>query len=312
MLGTPSPGSRRRPHGTRGRFAGSTGRILPLGLLSATLLSALGCASRGDVDLLEARLRENERELESAESHLDQTRSELQLARQESDLLRSQLSDTGQQPLLAEQADVLLRTAGLKFNSLLTGGLDRDGLPGDDMLSAVLVPQDGNGEPVKLAGEIELELIDLSRPKESQRIGAWNFSADESRELWHRGLLGAGYRLNLPWQQIPESSDVVLHAKLTAPDRREFDTTEIIQITPPPQVERAALDVAQDDPPLKQAKTATAGFRRISDKPVPQPQRISEPEPAVPGRPNAGGDSETPGPLRTSDSWTDATIPRYR
>ena len=291
--------------------------MLPVAMLSLGLLSALGCASRGDVDLLEARLRENERELESAKSHLDQSRSELQLARQEAELLRTQLSDSGRQPLLAEQADVLLRTAGLKFNSLLTGGLDRDGLPGDDVLSAVLVPHDGNGEPVKLTGAIDLELIDLSRPKDSQQIGEWNFSAEESRELWHRGLLGAGYRLNLPWQQIPESSEVVLHAKLTAPDKREFDATEIIQITPPPQVMPAALETTQDDPPLKQTEAATAGFRRIADKPIAPPEEISQPEPAEAEpaeaeRSAADGESSTPGPLRTSDSWTDATIPRYR
>ncbi len=42
--------------------------------------------------------------------------------------------------VLSEQADVFYRAEAIKFNMLLTSGQDRDGKPGDDALSVMLMP----------------------------------------------------------------------------------------------------------------------------------------------------------------------------
>jgi len=213
-------------------------------VLIVVALGVAGCVSRGNVDLLEAQLRESERTQETLQSHLDRTDSELEMARKEADALRKQIADDGRAPLLPEQADVLFRTTGIKFQSLLTGGLDRDALPGDDALAIMLAPHDGDGESVKLPGKIELELMDLTRPADQQEIASWSFSAEESRQHWHSGFLGAGYRFHLPWQQTPEANELVLHGRLTAPDGRQFDTSCVVKITPPQQTLAQAADPA--------------------------------------------------------------------
>ena len=201
-------------------------------LLSLPVLVVAGCVTRGNVELLEARLRERVDELSQLQSQLRETESKLAIARREAVDLRAQLNSNGQKTILPEQADVLYRATGIRINTLLTGGLDRDEIPGDDTLSVVLVPHDADGEVLKLPAQIEIEVLDLSKPQDQQRIGSWTFSVDESRPHWHRGLFGTGYLFNLKWQQIPESSELLLHARLTTTDNRQFDTSSLVRVTP--------------------------------------------------------------------------------
>lgn len=49
-------------------------------LLVFAIIAATGCASRGNVDLLEARLREQEDQLRSLHAQVDRTNSELTAA----------------------------------------------------------------------------------------------------------------------------------------------------------------------------------------------------------------------------------------
>jgi len=199
-----------------------------------------GCVTYGNVESLEARLREQDATLSQFQDHLGETESKLAIARQEANDLRAQLNRDGQKTILPEQADILYRATGIRINMLLTGGLDRDGIPGDDTLSVVLEPHDANGEVLKLPGSIEVNVFDLTKSTDEQRIGSWTFSVEESRSSWHRGLFGSGYLVNLKWQQIPESSELLLHARLTTTDGRQFDTSSSVRVAP---------SASQMDPP---------------------------------------------------------------
>ena len=197
------------------------------------LVAVSGCAGPGTVDLLEARLRDQEDAISRLESDLDAANADLAVARKETQTLRDQLARRGEKTILPEQADVLYRATGIRFHKLFTGGDDADGIPGDELLSVLLIPHDHDGEPVKLPGEIQLDVSDPARPQDRQRIGTWEFSVDESRDFWHRGFIGSGYLFRLPWKQVPQSSELLLHARMTAPDGRQFDASQVIHITPP-------------------------------------------------------------------------------
>ena len=197
------------------------------------VLATVGCGGRGNVDLLESRLREQEDRLSTVKSQLDEARSELTIARKESRALRNQLADRGKPALLPERADALFRANGVQFNQLFTGGLDRDGHAGDELLIATLVPHDAQGEMVKLPGRIQLEAFDLAQSGEKRTIGRWEFDTDQAIQHWHRGYLASGYMFRLPWQQVPKHSRLLLHARLTVSDGRQFDTTREVTITPP-------------------------------------------------------------------------------
>src|SRR5262249_60082751 len=119
---------------------------------------------------------------------------------------------------------------------------DRNGLPGDDGLSVLLTPVDAHGDLVKLAGDIELDLFDMTRPAEEQRLGLWKFTLDEVRTHWHKGFLSAGYLFQVDWQTPPVSSELTLHARMTVADGRQFDATTQVKVVPsghrPPAIAR--------------------------------------------------------------------------
>ena len=269
-----------------------------------------GCSSgRGDVELLEARLRVQEDALAETDSKLQTAQRELTVARRESQSLRVQLASRGDAVLLPEQADQMYRVTGIGFSSLLTAGVDRDGVPGDEGLTAVLAPHDAEGELVKLPGRLELDVLDLSRPRGEQRIGRWAYSAEESRKLWHAGFMSSGFQVDVPWQGTPASQDLVLHARFTTIDERRFDTQTELRINPPAVAARGT-----------RAVSSRGGYPRLLDGPEPirqipsgqvlpangiaEPRRIPK-GPVLPRR-------LPEGPVRTSDSWTDETIPRLR
>ncbi|MGE3314862.1 MAG: hypothetical protein AB7O26_07060 [Planctomycetaceae bacterium] len=245
--------------------------------MSALVVASLsGCAVRGNTELLEARLRQQEDRVVRMETELRTAQSELAAARGESQHLREQLAGRGQETLLPEQADSMFRATGIQFNRLLTGGLDRDGVPGDELISAVVVPHDADGELVKLPGRIELTAYDLTQNQEQKLIGKWEYGVEECRGLWHSGFLGSGYLIRVPWSQIPSNAKVLLHARLVTPDGRQFDTSEHVEIEPPhgtavakskPPATRTFVDGPDTEPELRRVGGEDADFAQPVQSP---------------------------------------------
>jgi len=205
---------------------------LRLGVLGSLLLVATGCAGHGHVDSIEARLRQQEDELAQLRTGMREANVQLEASQKEADYLKAQLANADNSSFVPEQAGVLFQVTGLKINTLLSGGLDRDGLPGDDVVSVLIVPHDYQGEPVKLAGSIDIELIDLSQEPPQQQVGRWTFSPSESRRHWYRGFVGTGFQFDLECQQALQSAKLLLHARLTTVDKRQFDASATITVTP--------------------------------------------------------------------------------
>jgi outer membrane murein-binding lipoprotein Lpp len=279
----------------------------PTWMLAFPALLSAGCALRGNVDALESELRQQEYAQQALGEELKAAREELRVARSDADDLRARMAQRGTFALASEQAEVLYRAEGIKFNMMLTSGVDRDGQPGDDGLSVLLLPVDGHGDLVKLVGAVELELLDLTRDGDDKRIDAWQFTVDEVRDHWHRGFLSAGYLFQLDWQTVPVTPQLTLHAKLTAPDGRKFDATTQLKVELPGSTPQ----------PIAQARYTTS---RASDKAPqaaisPEAQRKPQTGPLAPPQivPNAKA-ADRPGhaALQTSDNWTEQTIPRLR
>lgn len=280
-------------------------------MLALPAMFAAGCAARGGVDMLESRLRQHEQAEQELTAQLEASREELRVARADADALRTQYASRGQFALASEQAEVLYKAESLRFNSLLTGGFNRDGLPGDEGLSVLLLPADSTGDLVKLVGSVELELFDLAQPSGQQRLGHWQFAPDEVREHWHRGFLSAGYLFRVDWQQIPAATDLTLHARMSIPDGRNFDATTQIKVAPPGSAGAA--------PPIAQARRAPPRNDVGDDRVVPSQFEATAPGPREVNKPAilpriAPAEAAASGhaPLRTSDNWTEETIPRLR
>lgn len=197
------------------------------------LLLAAGClGARGDIELVEARLRQQQDLADRYARDLLAAERERDAARHEAELLRRQIADGGQAAIPPELAQSLFQVRGIEFNTLMTGGRDRDGQPGDDVIVAVFVPRDEHGDVVKLPGAIELEALDLNRPDDQRQVGKWTFSTEESRKLWKSGAFNSGYQLEVPLPNPGPSSKIILHARLATADGRQFDATHTVKLKP--------------------------------------------------------------------------------
>ena len=250
---TRRPGGRKRSGepggpGFRPCRARGYGRpVRPCPVLAAALLAPLavcvggaGCAATENAAAVRADLLTAEDELARAETELSRVRADLAAADREADRLRTRLAEGGGPTAeLPEQVRALGRAEALAFSKLLTGGLDRDGRPGDELLAVAVAPVDADGVPVKLAGSVELELLDLSAAGEARTVGAWAFDAADAADRWRSTPLGAGYRFRLPLLPADATDDgggedLHLHAAFAAADGRTFDATL------PVRVDRAA------------------------------------------------------------------------
>ena len=94
------------------------------------------------------------------------------------------------------------------------------------------MPQDKAGDTLRATGKLEIDVVDFAAPTGQQRIGHWDFDRNQTRELWHFGLIGRGIQLTVPWQTPPVSETVTVHARLTMPDGRQFNATEELRVVP--------------------------------------------------------------------------------
>ena len=216
------------------------------GLSVLAILCTAGCASRGNVDLLESQLRRQEDSIYALERQLQSAETELASARRETVSLQQQLAGEGRLAQLPEDSRALHRATGMRFEKLLTGGLDRDGRPGHDLLAVALAPHDDQDDVVKLQGAIQIEVLDLNQPEGDRRLGLWNFDLEQTPEHWRNGFLGSGYVFRLPWQRAPTSRELLLHARMKTVDGREFSASHTIQIEPPKTEAPVAGDPAMN------------------------------------------------------------------
>ena len=260
-------------------------------------LLPVGCAGHGNVALLEDELRQREGMIAELDEQVVTLRKELQTTNYELVTLRTQLKSPGKQSLVAEQAATLAKVEKVAFHTLLTSGFNADETPGDDSLSVLLQPLDGDGDLLKLGGSIELELFDYTLPTDRQRIGHWTFGPDDVRQAWHRGLMASGYLFELPWQTAPASQQLVLHGRLTAPDQRQFDTTLQVAVRTP----ESEAAVAQKRRKLAEPKIVAVGQAEV----VPA-------KPAGKGDPAAAPRVRAASKIETSDRYKMHEIPQRR
>ena len=195
-----------------------------------------GCAVNERVDFLEARLRDEEDRSEKYQTALRRSQQQLDMAEREAESLRATLAQAGS-PVLPEQLSSLVQVSGIKFQGLMTGGQNRDGRPGDDVLSVVFFPHDEQGDLIKVGGTINIRAMDLTGTGGPRPVGEWSFPPAEARKSWHSGFLSSGYQFELPFQRPPQSKRLLIHVALTTPDGRTFEATHTSEVEPAGKIE---------------------------------------------------------------------------
>ena len=272
-------------------------------------LCVTGCASRGSLDVLEAQMLRYETRISELEAKLEESQDELSTVRRESQSLRVQQSNkVDGSVLLPEQAALLTKVTGIRFHKLLTSAEDTDGMPGDDQLNIVLIPVDDDGDTLKLPGVIQLSAYDFADNQRRdtsntpKKTGYWEFTSQQSREYWRNGFLASGYHFKLPWQETPVNSELLLHARFTSTDGRNFDTTKLLKIDViEPDGTPSERDLLPPAPEELDGVLPTEFKAPKTDK----PKEMSGPMPFP-------DDDVESTPIETSDSRKDYEFPKYR
>lgn len=193
------------------------------GLLSLVLLVA-GCRPPPPRDL-ELELRRTKRQLQQTRQQLaarqaaiDELNRQLQVARG--------LSDQDLKRIYYPDQIVLER---------LTGGEDFDGKPGDDGVVVFVRPIDREGDPIKVAGRLRVELYDLTAPAGQKLIGTCAFGPDELAKMWYGKLWTYHYTVRCPWQRPPRTNEVTVRVTFIDYLTRRVLTAQTVCTVRPPQ-----------------------------------------------------------------------------
>jgi hypothetical protein len=294
------------------------------------LLAALaGCVGRGRQDLLQAQLRAQQLQTTELQAKLDQQQQQLELAQHETSRLRNELMASRSDELLPEHTDLLTRVQALRIHPQLTATLDQDQLTGEEALVVQFAPIDDAGKAVRIPGKTVIVAINPEDGDSSAPLGRWEFSPDETASRWIDGFLGTGYQFQMTLPQPVPEAGLVVHVRLETIDGRTFRQSHVMRGSSSIATRAAAVSAsgtvqtlsaeAWDGPPSA-GKSPSAGSRQTRRAELsPSAQAIgtfSEDETTM----NQTGDSAAlPGvprrqrqPIQESTNWTEATMPVYR
>ena len=197
-----------------------------------TTLSLGGCASAAHREQLEARLREQEDRLARYEQRIE----ELEAAATPSSLppRNTNVGSASDEITLvaAERPATASPVQSIAFSPLVTGGRDEDTTPGHDVIHALIQPLDRDGDLIKTRGGLTLELLDMAAVETDRTAGVWTFTAEQTKALWQRGLMGSGFRVRLTPQSGPFPEDALLIVHFETADGRQLDAARALKLKP--------------------------------------------------------------------------------
>jgi hypothetical protein len=137
----------------------------------------------------------------------------------------------GEEPIAEVDAEV----THIVLNQKLTGGFDFDkSKTGDEGVTVVIEPRNGDGAYVPLSGELTVVLLDPAEEGEAQRIARFDFDAIEASRHLRKSLLGKGIHLDLRWpDQAPRHEIVRIAVRYTTPEGRKLEARRDVKIVLP-------------------------------------------------------------------------------
>lgn len=216
------------------RKLNSPGVRLAQFLACVSLLCSTGCQSAAirRADELEARLRDQQSSIDRLASSLEKVESDRDVARREASILRDELVKLQPSPEIVQTAHSTARIDRIEVAPLLSGGLDRDEVAGDEQISLLIAPKDSTGEIHRVPGQLSVRLTDISRPAGSEEVTTATFGESESEALWHNGIVGRGYRVIIALPANLTNRSITAHVRFTTNAGTQFDTLHQLSVTP--------------------------------------------------------------------------------
>ena len=190
--------------------------LRPLLLVAFAALLTSGC--RGNTELLETRLRQQEDLLLERDREVAELTRELRLSRNETLQMERSLADISEGRLVPEDLQGGARITRLEIDPRLTG-LTEGNTPGQ--LNLVVCPRDGQGTPVRLAGRLLVQVQEGSGAIDRSSAIEQEWSGTDLEALWNRGLIGEGFQVLLDLPEPPKQM-LQIRCVFETPDSRLF------------------------------------------------------------------------------------------
>lgn len=120
----------------------------------------------------------------------------------------------------------------------MSGGYDRDDKPGDDGIVLYIQPVDGDGDVVKVAGELGVTLLDLHEPTAPVVIASYEFDVPTTRSLWYGKLMTSHWTVRCPWPPTGPPAHDAITVQVTFDDLltgQRLKLQEVIEVNLPPR-----------------------------------------------------------------------------
>ncbi len=170
--------------------------------------------------------------------------SEIDILRQQNQNLTDQLANAEQQAQqLKKQVQTLSAVTGNSQPEDIydlqrvkiwryTNLYDKDEDGKMESLIVYLQPIDSDGDVIKAAGKVEIQLWDLNRDENQALLGTWNVSSSEMKKLWFATVLASNYRLIFDVSKLIDKYEKPLTVKITFTDTlsgKTFNEQKIIE-----------------------------------------------------------------------------------
>jgi outer membrane murein-binding lipoprotein Lpp len=197
--------------------------------LAAALGTAIvlaGCGQGPRTDRLADRMV-------TAEARADQLQRQIEQLQADNRRLAEQVRTLRQ--LGDDRLDRLFHVEQVRLGRY-SGGVDLDpNTPGHEAVRVLLTPIDQHGHPIKAAGDVRIELYDLSSDPGANRLARCDIPPEELAQAWSTTLIGGHFSLDCPFAGRRPSGEQVT-ARVSFTDLltgRSFETTEQLPVRPP-------------------------------------------------------------------------------
>lgn len=154
------------------------------GLLAAILLT--GCQDTRQADSLAAQVEQLTQEKTQLRQQIEQSEAQNKQLKEQVQVLAALPQEVKLENLRSLESIKIGRYSGFYDK-------DKDGRA--EKLIVYVQPLDEEGDKIKAAGDVDVQLWDLSKSESSALLGQWHVAPGELKKLWFDTLLTINYRL---------------------------------------------------------------------------------------------------------------------
>ncbi len=172
------------------RVSGALREWSRTGLLLAVVSAICGCPSP------ESPVRKLELQVEAQKQEIRKLEEKNVALQQTTDEQKRQI-DTLER-IAPERMAKLVVPVRIELDPL-TGGYSEGEHVGDDGVVAYVMPIDADGDVIKAAGSIVMDVFDLANPPERHLVAHAELDVDNTRKAWHGRLWTHHFTVKCPW-----------------------------------------------------------------------------------------------------------------